>query len=413
MRFGTVAIVGRTNVGKSTFLNAALGEQLAIVSPVAQTTREALLGVAQHGDAQIAFLDTPGLHRPRSELGRRMNATAIEAARSADLLVLMTDVSALKKRKVTSLVNSEDADLVAVLPAEVPCLLVINKVDLVRDKRLLLGMMEQYAKLREFAVVVPVSVAREDGVDRVLHEIAERLPTGEPGYEEDVLTDRGTEYFVREYVREQVLRNAGAEVPHAVAVTVDALEDGEKVLVAKATIHVEKLGQRKILIGQGGERIREIGTAARLRLQELLGKRLHLELFVRITPHWKHTARQLAELGYAAPDDRTLGQALPDAERRPKVAKTTNAAKPTGSRGRARPSTGKPGARGRAGKPGARGRAAKPGESSGRAAASTGGRSKRPATGRAGRPASTRDSGARNPKARESSARTSRSRRKP
>jgi GTPase len=315
MRFGTVAIVGKTNVGKSTFLNRALGQKLAIVSPLPETTRETLLGVAEHEQTQIAFLDTPGLHRPKTELGRRMNAAALEAARAADLVVLMLDAGALlgRRKGPEQALPPEDVELIGALPAEVPRLLVVNKVDLIRDKTRLLPLLEELGKLGSFVAIVPTSMEQKDGAERVLSEIARQLPEGPPGYEADQLTNRGADYFVREYVREQVLTTTSAEVPHAVAVQVDALSDNGALLIAKATIHVEKVGQRKILIGQGGARIKRIGTEARLRLEELLERKVHLELFVRVTPRWKNTPRQLVEIGYDAPLDRDLSRTIPDA----------------------------------------------------------------------------------------------------
>lgn len=315
MRFGTVAIVGKTNVGKSTFLNRALGQKLAIVSALPETTRETLLGVAEHGDAQIAFLDTPGLHRPKTELGRRMNAAALEAARAADLIVFMLDGAALVGQRAGALetLHVEDAQLMRALPEGVPRVLVVNKVDLIRDKTRLLPVLDELGKLGDFSAIVPTSMQEADGATRVLSEIARRLPEGPPGYESDQLTNRGADYFVREYVREQVLTSTSAEVPHAVAVQVDEISDDGRLLIAKATIHVEKVGQRKILIGQGGARIKRIGTEARRRLEQLLERKIHLELFVRVTPRWKNTPRQLAEIGYDAPADRELARTIADA----------------------------------------------------------------------------------------------------
>lgn len=300
MRFGTVALVGRSNVGKSTFLNAALGESLAIVSPLPQTTRDALLGIAHRPDAQIAFIDTPGLHRPRSELGRRMNAAALEALRATDVVVLMTDVSGAERREAE--VPPDDRTVIELLPRNARCLLVVNKVDLLRNKARLLPLIEAYTRLHAFEDVIPVSVRRQDGVERVLEAIERLLPEGPAAYDAETLTNRPVSFFVREYVREQVLSSAQGEVPHAVAVSIDAIEPGPRALVIKATLHVEKEGQRRILIGKGGERIRAIGIGARRRIEELVGQKVYLELFVRVTPRWKHVPRQLSELGYEAPD---------------------------------------------------------------------------------------------------------------
>lgn len=334
MRFGTVALIGRTNVGKSTFMNAALGEPLAITSPLPQTTRDALLGVMRHGDAQIAFLDAPGLHRPRTELGRRMNVAAYESARAADLVVMMTDVWTTPPKPAlgpspTGPLESHwlrpgDRDVLEALEsfAPGPSILVVNKVDLSKDKRLLLPQLDAYAKAHDFAALVPASVRRNDGVTATLDEIARLLPEGPPGFEDETLTNRPVLFFVREYVREAILNRFQREVPHAVAVTIDAAEESSALLSIAATIHVEKLGQRKILVGRGGEHIKAIGIAARQRIEALVDKQVHLRLFVRITPHWKDVPRQLSEMGYEA------GKALFDsgAEGKPGAARQRNAA---------------------------------------------------------------------------------------
>jgi len=302
MRFGSVALIGRTNVGKSTFLNAALETDLAIVSSLPQTTRDPLLGVLTRPDVQIAFLDTPGLHRPKSELGRRMNLSALEVLRTADAILFMTDVGSLLKRSPgSSLVDAEDREIVARMAKATgaPALLVINKVDLLADKTRLLPWMAEMGELHPFRALLPVSLLEASSRERILAELSQLLPEGEAGYPDDMLTDRPESYFAREYIREQVLRAARREVPHAVAVSIDSYEDGPVTKIA-ATIHVEKPGQRKIVVGEGGSMIRTIGTRARERIEALIGHRVHLSLFVRVTPRWKNAPRRLAELGYAA-----------------------------------------------------------------------------------------------------------------
>ncbi len=308
MRFGTVALVGRTNVGKSTFLNAALGVDLAITSRLPQTTRDALLGVLTTENAQIAFVDTPGLHRPRNELGRRMNAAALQAARDADVLVFMTDRLAAvgeqpdpQQPTAPPRLAPQDVNLLGQVLSKQPSLAIINKVDRMRRKLDLLPTIDALARLHAFASIIPASMLNEQDVHRVLAAIIEVLPEGPRGYDDDTLTDRPTTFFVREFVREQVLRSAESEVPHAVAVSVDSIDASRTSLTARATLHVEKPGQRRILVGRGGTKIREIGCGARERLRGLLGGQVHLELFVRVTPRWKNLTRQLAELGYDSP----------------------------------------------------------------------------------------------------------------
>ncbi len=308
MRFGNVALVGRTNVGKSTFLNAALGEPLAITSPLPQTTRDALLGVVHLTDAQIAFIDTPGLHRPRHELGRRMNAAALDAARAADVVILMTDTHEVSKSEAALPAAARksggpgippaDREALDLIPAGLPTILVINKVDKLKNKQLLLPTITAFAELHDFAAVIPTCMRQTRDVERVLRTVAEQLPEGPAGYDSDTLTNRPQHFFAREYIREQVMLQTGREVPHAVAVSIEEMSDRGETVVIKATVHVEKPGQRKIIVGAAGHQIRDIGQAARQRIEELLQKRVFLELFVRVTPRWKNMPRQLAELGY-------------------------------------------------------------------------------------------------------------------
>lgn len=316
MRFGTVTLIGRTNVGKSTFLNRALGQPLAIMSPLPQTTRHSLLGVVTLEGAQIAFLDTPGMHKPRNELGKRMNSAAFDSLHSADLLVMMTDVWPRTPKQTRSAWSGEVAPLdshwirpgdkdviLALSKRETKTILAINKVDLTRDKTTLLPMLEAYGKAHNFAAIVPTSVRKDTGIDALLKEIAEHLPEGEPGYDQDTLTNRPVLFFVQEYIREAVLNQLSSEVPHAVAVSIDFADEKPTLLRIGATIHVEKMGQRKIVVGKGGERIKALGIAARQRIEELVEKQVHLELFVRVTAEWKNVPRQLAELGYDAGQD--------------------------------------------------------------------------------------------------------------
>jgi GTP-binding protein Era len=334
MRYGTIAIIGRSNVGKSTFLNSALGMPLAIVSRLPQTTRDTLLGVVNSEGAQLAFVDTPGLHKPKNELGRRMNHEAIESLRNADAALFMTDAldlasltapgkaaeqaakpaagraakgkakagksaSAGRPRSRGTSTDLSDAELIAQLPSDLPTVLVLNKIDRVRDKAKLLPVLQALGAQHDFAAVVPISARNGDGVERVLAEIAKLVPEQEARFGSDDVTDRPLAFFAREYIREQVLALASREVPHAVAVTIDSFEESSTGMHVSATVHVEKVGQRAILVGRGGTMIREIGKAARLRLMELTEQPVHLKLFVRVTERWRDVPRQLAELGYS------------------------------------------------------------------------------------------------------------------
>jgi GTP-binding protein Era len=331
MRYGTIAIIGRSNVGKSTFLNSALGMPLAIVSGLPQTTRDTLLGVVNSEDAQLAFVDTPGLHKPKNELGRRMNHEAIESLRNADAALFMTDALDLaslvapgegagkklvrkapakgkakgkaasggRPRTRGTSTDLSDSELIAQLPSDLPTVLVLNKVDRVRDKAKLLPVLQALGAQHDFAAVVPISAKNGDGVERVLAEVAKLLPEQAARFAADDVTDRPVAFFAREYIREQVLTLASREVPHAVAVTIDSFEESSTGMHVSATVHVEKLGQRAILVGRGGTMIRDIGMAARARLMELTEQPVHLKLFVRVTERWRDVPRQLAELGYS------------------------------------------------------------------------------------------------------------------
>lgn len=239
-----------------------------------------------------------------------MNAAAYESARSADLVVMMTDVWTKPPKEQRALpgggpldnpwLRPGDREVLETLAgfAPGPRILLVNKVDLLRDKTQLLPQLDAYAKAQEFEAFIPVSVRRNDGVDAALDEIARLLPEGPAGFDEDTLTNRPVLFFVREYVREAILNQFEREVPHAVAVSIDAAEESAQLLSLAATIHVEKVGQRKILVGHGGEQIKAIGIAARQRIESLVDKQVHLKLFVRVTPHWKDMPRQLSEMGY-------------------------------------------------------------------------------------------------------------------
>jgi GTPase len=310
-RSGTVALIGRPNVGKSTLLNAALEQQLSIVSPTPQTTRDAILGVVHRKGAEIALLDTPGLHRPRSELGRVMNQTAREAARTADLVVFVAEVPEAPARRPADgsaralAPHPGDLTLLADVAEGRPILLVLNKVDRARDKTVLLPLIEAYAKVRSFVAVVPISALKRDAAGRVLDEIAGLLPEGPWRHGPDDLTDRPVRFFAAEYVREQILRATQAEVPHAVAITVDRfiepVEGAGGSVHIDATICVERPGQKRILIGTGGEMLKVIGTKARMRIQELTGRKVNLKLWVRVAPAWRQSRALLEELGYRSP----------------------------------------------------------------------------------------------------------------
>jgi GTPase len=285
--------VGRPNVGKSTLLNAALGEPLAIVSPVPQTTRDRILGVVHRPHAEIVLLDTPGIHKPHSRLGRMLNRTARLAADDADVVVFVTSAPTGPPR-----VHPGDRTLLADIGKDVPTILVVNQIDRVKDKSRLLPLLEELGKVRDFAAVVPISALRGNGVSRVLDEIEKALPEGPPRFDKDALTDMPTRFFAAEFVREPILLSTREEIPHAVAIEIDRFEERGEMVHIDATIHVEREGQKRILIGRGGEKLKAIGTAARRRIEALTEKKVYLALWVRVTPDWTDSERRLTELGY-------------------------------------------------------------------------------------------------------------------
>lgn len=299
-RAGTIALLGRPNVGKSTLMNALLGERLAITSPKPQTTRDRVAGILTVGSTQYVFLDTPGVHTARTKLGARMNHVAEDAARSADVVLLLVELSTAPKAELAA----EDLALFDKIPAGTRTILVLNKVDRVKDKTALLPLLEGVGRARPFAAIVPLSARRTDSAQRVLAEIAPLLPEGDFLYAEDELTDRPVRFFVAEYVREQVLRCTRNEVPHGVAVEVESFEEGLRVPRIQVVVHVDRESHKAIVLGEKGHLMKEIGTGARARVEELLGRQVHLAVHVRTTPGWYESDARLNELGYGAPAHR-------------------------------------------------------------------------------------------------------------
>ncbi len=294
MRSGFVAIVGAPNVGKSTFLNRVLEFKLAITSDKPQTTRHRILGIYNQPGLQMVFLDTPGLHRARRALNRRMVETAKAALLEVDAALFMVeagDKGLAQGEQVAGLLRSCGR----------PVVLALNKVDLVRDKSRLLPYLEQAASWGPWRALVPISALKGQGRERVLEELAGLMPPGDPLFPADMITDLSERFLASELIREKVFRLTGQEVPYASAVTVDQFLEPEapgRPIAVSATIHVESRGQKGILIGKGGAMIKKIGTAARRDMERLLGHQVFLELFVRVEPKWSRERRGLEKLGY-------------------------------------------------------------------------------------------------------------------
>jgi GTP-binding protein Era len=294
MRSGYVALVGRPNVGKSTLLNALAGESVSITTAKPETTRDRIIAVVTQNEAQVVFVDTPGIHRAHARLGDYMNQQAREAAQEADAVVMVADAS-----EGTAGLSRDAIVLETLAGVEKPVILALNKADRLRAKSELLPLLEGYGKLREFAALVPLAAARKDGVERVFAECVARLPEGEALFPADTLTDRPERFLVAERIREAVIEETGEEIPYATAVEIEVFDERAPTLRIAATVHVERPGQKKIIIGAGGERIRAIGSRARHAIEALLGRHVFLELWVKVTPGWTRSPEALARLGYS------------------------------------------------------------------------------------------------------------------
>jgi GTP-binding protein Era len=290
---GYASLVGRPNAGKSTLLNRIIGEKIAIVSDKPQTTRNRILGVKNYPGGQIAFVDTPGIHRPLHRLNVRMVDSAVGTLREVDVIALVFDAST-KPGHGDEYVSALLKDL------RTPAVLVLNKIDLVSPSRLL-PLIDQAQKWHDFAAIVPVSAATGDGVDRLEHLLLEHLPEGEPGYPEDYLTDQPERTLVAETVREKVLQHTRDELPFSTAVIVDEFdeEERERLLRLYCTIFVETESQKPIVIGRAGDMIKRIGTEARQDLERFFGTKIFLDLRVKVNPNWRDNDRVLDDIGVA------------------------------------------------------------------------------------------------------------------
>jgi GTP-binding protein Era len=293
-RAGHIALVGRPNVGKSTLLNALLGEPIAITSPQPQTTRDQIRGIVTTERAQFVFVDTPGLHQSRSKLGARMNEAAKAASTSSELVVVVVDLG----HGEPSLADA-DFKLIEEMSAEFKTIVVVNKIDLIKEKVKLLPILERLSVLSQVVAVIPLSARRTDGLDRLLAEIEPHLPESPPLFETDALSDKPVRFFVAEFVREQILRKTRQEIPHGVATVVERFDDSGPVVHIDVVIHTLRESHKKILIGKGGELLKQVGTDARARVEGMLDRKVFLKLFVRVTPAWQDSDALLTELGYS------------------------------------------------------------------------------------------------------------------
>jgi GTPase len=294
---GFVCILGRPNAGKSTLLNALVGQKLAIVSPKPQTTRNRILGIVQvpkqkgRPGGQIVLLDTPGVHQPDSSLGRKMMTEVRGALEGCNLLLLIVDVT--KKFG-----QSDQSVLDMAKKSGIPVFLLLNKIDLVARKDKLLPVIEQYRGLYDFKQIIPLSARKKVGLDVLLDHVVSALPKGVPYFPEDQITDQPVRFMVSELIREQVLFATNEEVPHATTVVVEQFEEGARLTRIAAVIYCERDGQKRILVGKQGQMLKAIGTTARMQIEKMVGTKVYLELFVKVRADWRESNAFVEDLDW-------------------------------------------------------------------------------------------------------------------
>ncbi|HBH86481.1 MAG TPA: GTPase Era [Syntrophaceae bacterium] len=290
---GFIGIIGRPNVGKSTLLNAIIGEKIAITAYKPQTTRNRILGIKNSENGQLIFIDTPGIHKATTPLNQFMVATAMNTFRSTDILLMLVEAP--------ESVHRDDQLIIDALHSiRLPVILLINKIDLVR-KSTILPLIDQFQRLFSFAEIIPASALTGDGISVVIDQIWKILPEGPKYFPDEMMTDRSERFIAAEIIREKIILLAHQEIPYTTAVVVDSFKEDEKknLIRVQATINVAKDSQKGIIIGKKGSMLREIGTRARLEMEKFFAARIYLELFVRVKKDWPHDPRMLGEFGYA------------------------------------------------------------------------------------------------------------------
>ena len=288
-RSGYVAIAGAPNAGKSTLLNKLLGTKISITSSKPQTTRNRILGVVNHPESQIIFLDTPGVHKTTAKLNARLVETALSAIGDVDVVLLMIDVSCPD-------ISSEQYLVEKLKNQKLPVILALNKTDKVKNP-VLLTYIDNWSRAYDFKSIIPISAKHGDQVDTLLKEIDKHLPSGPSLFPEDVLTDLPERFFVAEMVREKVFRLTGQEIPYSVAVTIDQYTTKKDLAKIYATIHVERDSQKGIIIGKKGAKLKQIGEDSRREIERMLGMRVFLKLFVRVQKNWSRDTKAIRNFG--------------------------------------------------------------------------------------------------------------------
>jgi GTP-binding protein Era len=289
-RSGYVSIIGRPNVGKSTLLNSLLGQKIAIVTPKPQTTRNRLIGIKNLPDAQIIFIDTPGIHKPKHKLGETMVKTAFESLREVDIILFMVEPYEI---------GGGDRFIIELLKrVQSPVFLLINKIDTIK-KSDILPLIDNLKEVYPFKEIIPISALTNDGNELLLKKIYDYLPSGPKYYPDEIITDQLERFMAAEIIREKITEITEEEVPHSVAVEVIEWKEREDgLIVISSNIYVEREGQKGIIIGKRGAMLKSIGTAARIDIERLLNTKVFLELWVKVKKDWRDDKRTLEELGY-------------------------------------------------------------------------------------------------------------------
>ena len=290
-----VALYGRPNVGKSTLMNALVGEHVAITSHHPGTTRDAIRGVVVRAGDQFVFVDTPGVHTSKTQLGDRMNAYAQGAADSADVVLLLVDASRARPQ-----LEEGEKQLLAQLPEGKPVVLALTKIDKLQKKDELFPLLQGMSEGHDFAAMVPLSSVKRDGTLVLLDALTPFLKEADWPFGADEITDRPMRFFVAEYVREQLLHKTRGEIPHGVAVTVERFDESTKTPRVHVTVHVDKNSHKPIVLGAGGLLLKSVGTDARARVEALYGRQINLQIHVRVSPGWYMAPKSLDEFGYVA-----------------------------------------------------------------------------------------------------------------
>ncbi|QSS98994.1 GTPase Era [Pontibacillus sp. ALD_SL1] len=288
---GFISIIGRPNVGKSTFMNRVIGEKIAIMSDKAQTTRNKIQGVYTQDDAQLVFIDTPGIHKPKHKLGSFMVNVAEQSMNEVDLVLFMVNAKEGFGRGDEFIINM-------LQKVRQPVFLIVNKLDQVHPDELI-KIIDEYRTKYDFAEIVPISALEGNNVDNLLKLMVEQMPEGPQFYPEDMITDHPERFVISELIREKALHLTREEVPHSIAVVIEGIEERENEKVnVQASIIVERSSQKGIIIGKQGSMLKEIGQRARKDIESLLGTKIYLELFVKVQKDWRNRANQLQEYGY-------------------------------------------------------------------------------------------------------------------